>query len=574
MQALGDLGYGLRVRKGLAVVVALALGLGGGAAALVGSRGNAARPPLSAAQSAPVTLGRAPLGFPTCLGPSFARPGNTVSLVLALHPRHAQALQHLLATGEGGLTTDYAKTYGPDPALVRPALAALRRAGLRTSWTPGQGTASGAGKVSSVDHLFHVRLSLYETPGSLRFFAANRNPVLPSALRGVVDGVAGLDNFERLSEGDAPVNGVLPGNVMTFYDIAPLRAAGLDGSGETVVFPELNSPVDIRQLRNDVASFSSATGLPPVDLTVRSDPAWHPTPGGSTDPGLVEAALDVEIVHSIAPGAKLIIYEESASDAFVGAEAAMVSENPTAIISDSIGQCEQGIQSLSVLKVIEQPWIQQATQNMTHYVAAGDDGAYGCSQKYPASVDFPADLPIVTSVGGTSVLMSPSGSYYREFAWGNALSQAGGGGGVSKVFRRPPYQTGVAGFPSVSGAPGRLVPDVSGLADPNTGWDIVTGGKPEEIGGTSAAAPLWAGITALIDEDMHRSGLRPVGFANPALYWIAAHQAQYHAFHDVTAGNNLLYVATPGWDEATGWGTPDAARLDLAWKAYERQGGK
>ena len=84
------------------------------------------------------------------------------------------AFRDLLATGEGGLTTDYAKTYGPDPALVRSALAAIRRAGLRTSWTPGQGTASVAGKVSSVDHLFHVRLSLYETPGSLRFFAANR----------------------------------------------------------------------------------------------------------------------------------------------------------------------------------------------------------------------------------------------------------------------------------------------------------------------------------------------------------------------------------------------------------------
>ncbi len=251
----------------------------------------------------------------------------------------------------------------------------------------------------------------------------------------------------------------------------------------------------------------------------------------------------------------------------------MVEENPTAIISDSIGLCELGLGNLSTLRVAEAPWIQEAAQNMTQYVAAGDSGAYQCGQKYKPTVDFPADMPTLTSVGGTSVLLGQNAQYFRELAWGNALVKSGGGGGVTQIFKRPAYQIG-ARFPSLASAPGRLVPDVAGLADENTGWSIVTGGKPALIGGTSAAAPLWSGITALIDQDMKRHGLHAVGVANPALYWIGEHQSEFHAFHDITAGNNLYYDAGPGWDNATGWGTPDAAKLDLAWRAYISQGGK
>jgi len=116
------------------------------------------------------------------------------------------------------------------------------------------------------------------------------------------------------------------------------------------------------------------------------------------------------------------------------------------------------------------------------------------------------------------------------------------------------------------GGSARLVPDVSALGDENTGWHIVTGGASAIIGGTSAAAPLWAGIAALIDESLAQRGLPAIGVANPALYWIAKHRPG--AFHDVVAGNNLLYDAAPGLDKATGWGTPDAAKLAAGWRAY------
>ena len=563
--------YGCQMKKELLIATTLVLGLGGGAAALV-SRAHIAQSAQAASVSIPepATLKEA-LAVSTRLGPVAG--GTIIDLELALHPRHAKALQHLLDTGQAGSTSNYAQRYGPNPALVRPALAAARRAGLHASWTIGEGTAMLAGPARAVEGFFQVRLFRYVTPDHRQFYAADRNPILPLPLKRAVDGVAGFDNYAQLTEGAIPAGGVSPRDVMVFYDISPLRASGLDGSGVTVVFPELNSPADIPQVRRDVAEFSQKNGLPPANLTIRTDAAWGASPSGASDPGLIEVDLDLEIVHSIAPAAKLVVYLEPPNTAAVGAEAAMVQENPTAIISNSIGLCELGIGNLASLKVAEQPWIQQAAQNMTHYVAAGDSGAYQCGQKYKPTVDFPADLPIVTAVGGTSVLLARSSGYFRELAWGNALTKAGGGGGVTQVFQRPPYQTG-AGFPPVSSAPGRLIPDVAGLADANTGWSIITGGKATEIGGTSAAAPLWSGITALIDQDMKRHGLREVGLANLALYWIGEHQSQFHAFHDVTAGNNLYYDAVPGWDNATGWGTPDAAKLDLAWRAYISQGGK
>jgi kumamolisin len=112
---------------------------------------------------------------------------------------------------------------------------------------------------------------------------------------------------------------------------------------------------------------------------------------------------------------------------------------------------------------------------------------------------------------------------------------------------------------------------VSGLADSNTGWHIVALGDDQQIGGTSAAAPLWAGIAALLNQDLRKKGLKRMGFATPALYWIGARNSQFHAFHDVTAGDNLLYPAKPGYDVATGWGTPDAAALATAFEAYQKR---
>lgn len=455
----------------------------------------------------------------------------------------------------------------PDPALVRAALASARAAGLHTSWTRGDGAASLYGSARAIESFFKVRLTRYRTPAGREFFAGNRDPVLRPALHKIVDGVAGLDNFGQLGVAASRPRGLTPSDVLSFYNISALRAKGLDGAGETVVFPELNSPGDVPQLRADLAHYAAKYHLPPFDLTVRSSLLWHPLRPGDPygDDALAEAALDLEIVHAIAPRAKLVIYTEGRG--FIDgleAEFAMVREHPTAIISDSLGGCELGIPGKGALKVVQAPWKRQARQNMSHFAASGDSGAFDCGQNHPAAVDFPSDLPSTTAVGGTTVFQTRSGAYGREVVWGDPLAKAGGGGGITRLFARPDYQTG----PGIPAGRARLVPDVSALADWHTGWNIRVGGKDHEIGGTSAAAPLWAGIAALINQDLVADHLPRIGLANPALYWIGRHNGALHAFHDITVGNNLLYVARPGWDNATGWGTPDAAALDAAWKVY------
>jgi subtilase family serine protease len=500
-------------------------------------------------------------------------PGREIHLALALRSRDERALDRLFlgdAETAGGRS---AVRLGPDPRLVRAALRAVRRAGFRTSWSVGDAAASAVGPARLAEDFFKVRLVRYVTPGGRRFYAALGEAEIPAPLRAVVVGVAGLDDWPQAQPAAIPAGGVAPADVLSFYDVLPLRARGLDGSGETVVFPELNSPIDVPRLRRDLAAYAEKYHLPPFDLTVRTKLLWKPVlPGTSAaEGGLAEAALDLEIVHALAPGAKLKIYEEGSNlVAGVLAEQAMVRENKNAIISDSVGFCESVVPNDAVRRVIESPWRRQAAQNMTHYAASGDSGAYTCGQDHAPAVDFTAAVPVVTGVGGTSILLAANGGYYRELAWGNALTRAGGGGGVSRVYARPAYQDQVPGAPA---SKLRLVPDVAALADSNTGWNIIVGGSDHQVGGTSAAAPFWAGITALINQDMRRHGLRRVGFANPALYWITQRQDRFHAFHDITAGNNLLYLAGNGWDAATGLGTPDVAALDLAWRAYVSSGG-
>jgi subtilase family serine protease len=555
------------VRRRTAFVLALLLAAAIASGAML--RGGTAAQPVTAVHE-PVTVDQA-RAVSRRLG--SVPPGREIHLALALRPRDERTLDRLFLGDAETAAGRSAARLGPDPRLVRTALRVVQRAGFRTSWSVGDAAASAAGPARLVEDFFKVRLARYMTPGGRRFYAGLGEAEIPAQLRAVVIGVAGLDDWPRAQPAAIPVGGVAPADVLSFYNVLPLRAKGLDGSGETVVFPELNSPLDAPQLRHDLDAYAKKYHLPPFDLTVRTKLSWKPVlPGTSTaEGGLAEAALDLEIVHALAPGAKLKIYEEGSNlVAGVLAEQAMVRENKTAIISDSIGFCESVVTNSGVRRVIESPWRRQAAQNMTHYAASGDSGAYTCGQNHPPAVDFTAAIPAVTGVGGTSVLLAANGGYYRELAWGNALTRAGGGGGISRIYARPAYQDQVPGAPASNA---RLVPDVAALADSNTGWHIIVGGAGHQIGGTSAAAPFWAGLTALINQDMRRHGLRRVGFANPALYWIAKHQERFHAFHDVTAGNNLLYDAGTGWDAATGLGTPDVAALDVAWRAYIRARG-
>ncbi len=172
------------------------------------------------------------------------------------------------------------------------------------------------------------------------------------------------------------------------------------------------------------------------------------------------------------------------------------------------------------------------------------------------------------AVGGTYLSLHQDGSFLGEAAWQDPLGQSGSGGGLSTVFPRPSWQAGPGVVSSASNGR-RQVPDVAGPADPASGLFVVSGGQAEEVGGTSAATPFWAGSMVLAAQLAATDGITGLGFLDPVLYSIAAaHQGDGSMFHDVTVGANLHYPATAGWDFATGWGSPRLDSLVPAIVAY------
>jgi kumamolisin len=263
--------------------------------------------------------------------------------------------------------------------------------------------------------------------------------------------------------------------------------------------------------------------------------------------------LDIELAGAVAPGAEIAVYFAPNTDqGFIDAVTTAVHDatlKPT-IISISWGGPESSwtAQSRTALSSACQD---ASTMGITVLAASGDNGSSDGSSDGTPTVDFPAASPYVLGCGGTKLKISGT-TISSEQAW-NELSAGEGatGGGVSEVFALPEYQQ-TANVPKApNGFVGRGVPDVAGDADPETGYNVVVDGQQTVIGGTSAVAPLWAGLFALINQALGAN----VGYVNPLLY------AEKTAFHDITAGNNGNYSAGVGWDACTGLGSPNGENL-------------
>ena len=284
------------------------------------------------------------------------------------------------------------------------------------------------------------------------------------------------------------------------------------------------------------------------------------------------ATIRDEVVAAMAPKASQIVYEgpnttQGVNDTYTR----IVDDNKAQIATISWGECEaqSGVAELQTLDAILK---RGAAQGISMFAASGDSGAYDCNDNNLA-VDSPAGDPNITGVGGTN-LQASGGTYGSESVWSSPTDTqrsprgAGGGGGISNTFTQPSWQVG-PGVQNQYSNGNREVPDVAADADPQTGYavycTVLASGCPFTgnitVGGTSAAAPLWAGSMALVNEYLQKQNRARVGFANPALYALATAQQQFPPFHDVTSGDNLFYPATATYDQASGLGSPDIYNL-------------
>jgi len=441
-----------------------------------------------------------------------AGPATQVDLSLGLKVRQPDQLAKLIASGQTVTPDQYAARFGPDPAAVKAAVRALTSAGLQATWNPGSALIAVAGPAPMVDTIFKVDIEDYRLANGTTFYASVDTPLMPPEIAAVVTSIAGLDNFRRDRTYAIRPGGMTPTDLIAFYNLKPLRDSGLDGSGITIVLPEID---DLPNLA-DLNKFATKFGLPAYDplVTIKRDPSW-----GTPEKPQGEAVLDLEIIHEIAPAAKMVVYL-SAPD-FAHADRAfdqMVNDHLGSVISESLGACEAET-PLGHRDTYANIQDRSVALGMSHFIASGDNGAFTCGVDQPPAASFPSTLANVTSVGGTTVFESVQGIYFKEGAWGGPVGETGSGGGASQFYPIPDYQKSVS---EAAGHGFRQVPDVAADADPNSGFAIVFLGQDGEAGGTSAAAPKWAATVALIDQDLKRKGLRETGFANPALYWMGA----------------------------------------------------
>jgi len=389
---------------------------------------------------------------------------------------------------------------------------------------------------------------------------------VPEAFQDVIGNVLGLDTrpaakprlktYPRLG-GFAPHLGSVsfsPDQIAKLYNFPN----DVTGKGQTIALVELGGgfrPRDLKQYFQEI-------GRPKPLIKAVSVGKARNKPTGNPDGDDAEVMLDIEVAGAVAPGATILVYfAPNTNRGFFRCINGIINDNlhkPT-ILSISWGGAEATWTSADMTS-FDQAFQAAAAMGISVFSAAGDNGSTDGEQGSAAQVDFPASSPYNTACGGTRLVSEGGG--IAETVWNDGASGGGTGGGISEFFQPPPqYQLGPAIHLPKSlnpgGVAGRGVPDVAGNADPVTGYKVRVDGVDTVIGGTSAVAPLWAGLTALINEKLGQSA----GFLNPYLYTIPS------ALRDVTKGNNDTtgqvggFPAGPGWDACTGLGTPDGAAV-------------
>jgi kumamolisin len=481
-----------------------------------------------------------------------------------------------------------------------------------------------SGPQSLAEKTFSVSINDYQTPDGFNFFANATQPTLPAYLASDVVSISGLDSANQYyhppilshaqpaadpnAASNCPAAGsgsgsggggifgggsqvaYIPSQLSKAYNYDGLHNAGLQGEGQTVGVFELDG-----YAQSDIQAYAQCFGGGSVPLQNVVLDGFNGQPGA----GAIEVELDIEMIISQAPHlSKLLVYEAPNTTQGYNDEFARIVKDRTPVVSVSWGDCESNIGQQEATQ--ENQFFQQAAaQGQTILVAAGDSGSSSCFQGLQGgsfntalNADDPASQPYVTGVGGTNLSLNSNNSYASETVWNSGFLGGAGGGGISQFWKQPSWQTGPGVKNSYSNGM-RETPDVSLDADPATGYPVYctagsscsssggggifggTTGGWITVGGTSAAAPMWAAMVALANEMAAKQGKKALGFLDPAIYKIARGSHYSGDFHDITPPsdtslpsnndetgfNGGAYPVTQGYDMATGWGSFNAAKL-------------
>jgi kumamolisin len=516
---------------------------------------------------------RKPLAGATPVGKSDPSERLEVTLLLRRHDGDGlETRVSKMATGDASVEHIDAATFDADYGADAKDIAAVKTFaaahGLSIAQEDaGRRTVILGGTVAQFEAAFDVELQQYDYAGGS--YRGRTGAVhIPDELQGRVEAVMGLDNRpaarpyfrsrppalqpDMIHSAAAPhaaaaqPRSFAPPQLAQLYDFP----AG-EGQGETIALIELGGgyrPADIK-------AYFHKLGLKAPKVTSVSVDHGRNHPTGDANGPDGEVMLDIDVAGAVAPGAHIVVYFAPNTDAgFLNAITTATHDqiHKPSVISISWGGPESSWTPQS-LTAFDSAFQAAAAMGISVFAASGDNGAADVLGGTRDQVDFPASSPHVTGCGGTNLAASAT-AITGESVWNDGPQGGAGGGGVSAVFATPAWQMGL--MATRRGQPGNIlanrgVPDVAGDADPQSGYEVRVDGQDMVIGGTSAVAPLWAGLIARING---QRGAR-VGFVNPKLY------QNLGALNDIRTGDNGDYEASAGWDACTGLGTPIGSRI-------------
>ena len=492
-----------------------------------------------------------------------------LNLAISLPLRNEQELDALLQQLYDPVSPNYhhyltpqefTARFGPTESDYQALMDFAKSNGLTVTVThPNRLVLDVAGAVSDIARTFHLTLRVYEHPTEARTFYAP--DVEPSVEFGApILHVSGLDNYSLphpnlkvrpagVAANATPNAGSGPGGTYRGNDFRSAYVPGtsLSGAGQIVGLLEFDG-----YYASDITTYESQARMRSVPLTN------VPVDGGVSTPGsgVNEVSLDIEMAVSMAPGlAGVYVYEAPNPSPWVDLLNRMANDNVAKQLSSSWGGGSPDPSSEQVFK-------QMGAQGQSFFNATGDTDAY------VGAIGFPSDSTNITEVGGTTLTTGTGAAYASETVWNWGLyngSYVGTSGGISTYYAVPSYQFRMNMSTNQGSMTMRNVPDVALTAD--NIYVVYNNGSTTTLGGTSCAAPLWAGFTALVNQQAAAGGQAPVGFLNPALYIIGKGSKYASAFHDITTGNNFWpsspskFSAVAGYDLCTGWGTPNGTNL-------------